>query len=111
MPRIPRRPRTGSLAGANPQRPLRRAYGSLHSQVAILSRRAQSPPGPEREVDLLASFELASQSRQPSLTLAGVPNIIEERPPVSDRAVSKRQEYIRSGRSPQGLHVRRGSKD
>src|SRR3954467_3375633 len=53
MPRIHRGPRARPPAGAHPQRPLHRADGPLHAQVAAPSRGAQSPAASAGEVELL----------------------------------------------------------
>ena len=45
MPRIHRRARNGPPAGADAQRPLCRAHGSLHAELAILSRSVELVPG------------------------------------------------------------------
>ena len=47
--RIHRRPRDGSPAGADAQRPLRRADGPIHAQVAVPSPGPQSPAGSARD--------------------------------------------------------------
>src|SRR2546428_695302 len=58
MPRVHCCARTGSLAGADPQRTLRGADGPIHAPVAVPSPGSQSPAGSAREVELLKLREL-----------------------------------------------------
>src|SRR5262249_28568403 len=58
--RIHRSPRTGSLAGADSQRPLRCADGPIHAQVAVPSPGPQSATNSAREVELLKLARLGS---------------------------------------------------
>jgi len=57
VPRIHCCARAGALAGADSQRPLRRADGPVHAQVAVPSPSAESPAGSARDVELLTSSE------------------------------------------------------
>src|SRR3954468_11528561 len=66
MPRIHRGPRARPPAGAHPQRPLHRADGPLHAQVAAPSRGAQSPAASAGEVELLKCSKITPLPDIPS---------------------------------------------